>query len=97
MPIIGVPVAWTGGTNGPVTGEAILAQIQTAADMEKFHGKLAGKFVLTVTPPELAFPTTPLARRYTAGRADRAGHGADPDRRGRGGRGGAGRSADAAT
>jgi carboxypeptidase Q len=65
MPIIGVPTAWTSGTNGPVTGDAILAQIQTAADMEKFHGKLAGKYVLTVTPPELAFPTTALARRYT--------------------------------
>ena len=65
MPIIGVPTAWTSGTNGPVTGEAMLAQIQTAADMEKFHGKLAGKYVLTVTPPELAFPTTALARRYT--------------------------------
>jgi carboxypeptidase Q len=65
MPIIGVPVAWTSGTNGPVTGEAILAQIQNAADMEKFHGKLAGKFVMTVPPPELAFPTTALARRYT--------------------------------
>src|SRR6478735_3405718 len=31
MPIIGIPVAWTSGTNGPVTGEAMLAQIQTAA------------------------------------------------------------------
>jgi Zn-dependent M28 family amino/carboxypeptidase len=65
MPIIGVPVAWTSGTNGPVTGEAVLAQIQSPADMEKFHGKLAGKFVMTVTPPELPFPTTALARRYT--------------------------------
>jgi hypothetical protein len=66
MPIIGIPVAWTSGTNGPVTGEAILAQIQSPADMEKFHGKLAGKYVMTVAPPELAFPTTALARRYTA-------------------------------
>src|SRR5690349_645860 len=65
MPIIGVPVAWTAGTNGPVTGEAILAQIQSPADMEKFHNKLAGKIVLTVAPPELAFPTAPLATRYT--------------------------------
>jgi carboxypeptidase Q len=65
QPIIGVPVAWTPGTNGPVTGEAILAVVQTQADMEKFHGKLAGKIVLTVAPPELAFPTTPLATRYT--------------------------------
>jgi len=65
MPIIGMPVAWTGGTNGPQAGEAILAVIQNANDMEKFHGKLAGKWVLTVTPPELAFPTAALARRYS--------------------------------
>lgn len=65
MPIIGLPAAWTGGTNGPLTAEAILAPIQSAPDMEKWHGKLAGKYVLAVTPPELAFPTTPLARRYT--------------------------------
>jgi hypothetical protein len=65
MPIIGLPVAWTGGTDGPRTGEAILAQIQNANDMEKFHGKLQGKWVLTVAPPELAFPTTALAKRYT--------------------------------
>src|SRR5690242_20013742 len=32
MPIIGLPSAWTGGTNGPRTGEAVLATIQTAAD-----------------------------------------------------------------
>jgi carboxypeptidase Q len=65
MPIIGLPVAWTGSTNGPTTGEAVLATIATANDMEKFHGKLAGKWVLTVAPPELAFPTTALATRYT--------------------------------
>jgi len=72
MPIIGVPVAWTGSTNGSVTGEAVLAQIQTQADMDKFHGKLKGKIVLnsanaagTVGPLDLPFPTAPLARRYT--------------------------------
>jgi Zn-dependent M28 family amino/carboxypeptidase len=65
MSIIGVPIAWTGGTDGPVTAEAVLATIQTPADMEKWHGKLAGKIVLTVAPPELEFPTTALARRYT--------------------------------
>jgi carboxypeptidase Q len=72
MPIIGVPVAWTGGTNGAVTGEAVLAQIQNQADMDKFHGKLKGKIVLnaptaagTPGPIDLPFPTTPLARRYS--------------------------------
>jgi hypothetical protein len=63
--LIGVPVAWTGGTNGAVTGEAILARIQTTADMDRFHGKLSGKIVLTSPVLELPFPTTPLAHRYT--------------------------------
>jgi carboxypeptidase Q len=63
--IIGVPVAWTAGTNGPITAEAILAVVQSPADMDKFKGKLKDKIVLTSQPPELPFPTTPLARRYT--------------------------------
>src|SRR5215831_761531 len=92
MPIIGVPVAWTAGTNGPVTGEAVLAQIQTAADMEKFHGKLAGKIVLTVAPPELAFPDkAPLASRYTPEQLTELATELIPTNAGgRGGRGGAG-------
>ncbi|HEY1756924.1 MAG TPA: M28 family peptidase [Bryobacteraceae bacterium] len=66
MPIIGYPQAWSGGTNGPITGEAILVPpIQTMADMDKLHGKLAGKIVLTVATLDLALPTTPLAHRYT--------------------------------
>jgi hypothetical protein len=89
MPIIGLPSAWTGGTNGPRTGEAILATIQTAADMEKWHGKLTGKYVLTATPPELAFPTTPLARRYTPDELTELATELIPTGAGRGGRAGA--------
>ncbi|MGP8244665.1 MAG: M20/M25/M40 family metallo-hydrolase [Bryobacteraceae bacterium] len=65
MPLIGYPQAWSGSTGGMVTGEAILAQIQAPADLEKWHGKLKGKIVLTAAVPELLFPTTPLAHRYT--------------------------------
>jgi hypothetical protein len=65
MPLIGYPQAWSGSTTGMVTGEAMLAQIQAPADLDKWHGKLKGKIVLTVEAPELAFPTTPLAHRYT--------------------------------
>jgi carboxypeptidase Q len=65
MPIIGYPQAWSGGTNGLVTGEAIEASIQTPADIEKWRGKLKGKIVLTAPLLELAFPSTPLGRRYT--------------------------------
>ncbi len=65
MSIIGVPVAWTAGTNSVLTGDAILAEIQTPADLDKWHGKLRGKIVLTSAPPELPFPIGPLATRYT--------------------------------
>jgi len=65
MPIIGYPQAWSGGTNGVITGEAMMASIQTPADLEKWHGKLKDKIVLTTPLIELALPTTPLARRYT--------------------------------
>ena len=65
MPLIGYPQAWSGSTGGLATGEAILAQIQAPADLDKWHGKLKGKIVLIVDAPELPFPTTPLAHRYT--------------------------------
>jgi len=53
FPILAYPLAWTPGTNGPVTGEAVLAVISTEADFEKFRGTLKGKFVLTQDPPEV--------------------------------------------
>jgi len=65
MPIIGYPQAWSGSTNGMVTGEPVIAQIQTPEDLTKWHGKLKGKIVLIAQPPELDFPTEALAHRYT--------------------------------
>ncbi len=46
FPIIGYPKAWTPGTNGPVVGEVVFANIQTEADFEKYKGKLKGAIVL---------------------------------------------------
>ena len=86
--LIGAPVAWTGGTNGAVTGEAILAEIQTPADMDKFHGKLNGKIVLTSPVLEIPFPTTPLAHRYTDAELAELVPEIIPTGGGRGGRGG---------
>jgi carboxypeptidase Q len=45
-PLTGFPVAWTPGTNGPVTGNAVVASIQNEDDFAKFRGTLRGKFVL---------------------------------------------------
>jgi carboxypeptidase Q len=64
-PLIGFPLAWTPGTNGPVTAEAVLAPIHTQADFEKYHGKLRGKIVLIADPKIISMHTEPEARRLT--------------------------------
>jgi carboxypeptidase Q len=65
QPLIGVPLAWTAGTNGTVTGEPILAPIQTEADFEKYKGKLKGKVVMIMKPKQLAMETDAPGRRYS--------------------------------
>ncbi|HEX4750744.1 MAG TPA: M20/M25/M40 family metallo-hydrolase [Bryobacteraceae bacterium] len=63
--IVGIPLAWTEGTNGSVTGEPVIASIRNEADMEKYKGKLKDKIVMTVEPRDLPFPTTAEGHRYT--------------------------------
>jgi len=64
-PLIGFPMAWTDGTNGPVRGDAMLAVLATPADLDKYKGQLRGKMVLTMAPRELEMPTTAYAHRLT--------------------------------
>ena len=45
-PLIGYPKSWTPGTAGRVTAEAMLVDIKTEADIEKYRGKLKGKVAL---------------------------------------------------
>ena len=45
-PLIGFPIAWTPGTNGPVTGNAAIADVRNEDDFAKYRGTLRGKFVL---------------------------------------------------
>lgn len=45
-PLIGVPRAWTPGTNGLIKGEAVLVRIEKAEDMAQYEGKLHGKIVV---------------------------------------------------
>jgi hypothetical protein len=47
MPIIGMPKAWTPGTNGTVVADVVRPVIATAADAARWRGKLRGKIVLT--------------------------------------------------
>jgi len=63
--LIGVPQSYTPGTDGPVSGEVILAPIRTLQEAEKYKGKLKGKMVMLEQPRELPLHLTPDARRYT--------------------------------
>ncbi len=65
FPIIGMSQAWTNGTGGLVSGEAVVAVIETPEDFAKFKGQLKGKFVLTTAMREVAALWTPPGQRYT--------------------------------
>ncbi len=44
--LIAHPKAWTPGTNGPVSGEPILVEIESEEDFAEYRGKLQGSIVL---------------------------------------------------
>ncbi|MFZ2494113.1 MAG: M20/M25/M40 family metallo-hydrolase [Thermoanaerobaculia bacterium] len=45
-PLYGIAKAWSPSTNGPVRGKIVRAKIESAQDLEKYKGKLAGAIVL---------------------------------------------------
>jgi hypothetical protein len=47
MPIIGMPKAWTPGTNGTIVADVVRPVITTEVDAARWRGKLRGKIVLT--------------------------------------------------
>ncbi len=47
FPLIAYPKAWTPGTNGPITANAIYAKIEKEEDFSNYRGRLRGLFVLT--------------------------------------------------
>jgi len=64
-PLIGFPMAWTEGTNGPVQAEAVYAPLEEDADFQKAKGKLKGKIVLIAKSKPVSMSTDPLAHRFT--------------------------------
>jgi hypothetical protein len=64
-PIIAYPKAWTPGTRGPVTGEAVMAVITGEKDFDTYRGKLRGKFVLASALRDVLPQFEPPASRYT--------------------------------
>jgi hypothetical protein len=84
-PLIAYPKAWTPGTNGPVTGDAVIALINEDKDFETFRGQLRGKFVLSVPMRDVPAHFEPAGRRFTE--AELADLSKQPPAAGRGGRG----------
>jgi hypothetical protein len=82
-PLIGFPKAWTPGTRGLVTGEAILANIESENDFDAWRGKLRGKFVLTMPLREVEAHFTAPGHRYTDEELIELAKQPDPSRRGR--------------
>ena len=68
--ITGMSTAWTPGTNGLVSGDAVLVTSTDEATLRKLSGTLRGKFVLTDPAPDVAAFWTPTATRYTTAELD---------------------------
>jgi hypothetical protein len=64
-PIIAYPGAWSVGTNGPATGEVILAPLDSEVDFAKYHGQLRGKWVMLAAPRATEAHFAAQASRYT--------------------------------
>jgi hypothetical protein len=75
--LVAAPLAWSGPTNGPVTGDVIEATMpareynpqKLSTEIQEFEtkwkGKLKGKVVLVTTPPHEPPSAQPDFRRYT--------------------------------
>ena len=63
--IIGIPKAWTPGTNGLLKAEVIYIDINEESDLNRFKGKLKGKVVMLPTSIEAQTTFEADAKRYT--------------------------------
>ena len=60
-----IPVAWTPGTNGVISGGVVVAPIARVEDFDKWRGKLSGKIVMVSRPDVRPDPTEAPFRRLT--------------------------------
>lgn len=63
--LIGIPKAWTPGTNGPIAAEVLYVEIESEDDLLKFKGKLRGKVVMLPTTIEAKTTFEADAKRFS--------------------------------
>jgi len=87
-PLIGFARPWSASTNGPVSGDPVMATIEKEEDFAKFRGKLKGKIVMMQEPRQLM----PLAKapmsRYSNAELEAEALAPDPSQRSAGTGGG---------
>ncbi|MDR2809872.1 MAG: M20/M25/M40 family metallo-hydrolase [Tannerellaceae bacterium] len=64
------PRAWSGGTKGLVSGEAVYLDVNTEEDLAKYKGTLSGKIVLMPVTTNYTINFEPLASRVNDARLD---------------------------
>ena len=76
-PLVGVPLTWTPGTDGVISGTPMLAPLQSESDLEryeaelekyfaKYKGKLRDQIILIRKPPRLETQQEAAERRLTS-------------------------------
>ncbi|MGE0446947.1 MAG: M20/M25/M40 family metallo-hydrolase [Vicinamibacterales bacterium] len=65
FPMIAFPRAWTPGTSGPITADAMLMVVTREEDFQKFAGRVKGKVVLIAQQPQVNALFTPIGRRLS--------------------------------
>ena len=67
QPLIGYPQAFTAGTNGKISGEVVLADIGSKAELEDYRGRLQGAIVLSTPMRQYGPRFKPAAIRHDDG------------------------------
>ena len=65
FPLIAYPKAWTAGTNGTITADAVYAKIEREEDFAFYRGRLRGMFVLTAPMRVVEAQFEAPAHRFT--------------------------------
>jgi carboxypeptidase Q len=63
----GIPVAWTPGTKGNITGEVVVFDASSEADLAQYKGKLRGKIIMMGAGKNIEAPENSVFSRYEAG------------------------------
>src|SRR4029079_1526297 len=64
--LVAIPVAWSPPTSGTLRAPCIVAPMEKKEQFAAYHGKLAGKIVLTSLPGEGSEPIDPQFKRLSS-------------------------------